>query len=50
MLLISYVLLRLAGLYARKLSFLNIHLLGIPLPLPLIARCAAPGGKPCCGA
>ena len=26
------------------------YLLGIPLPLPRRARCAAPGGKPRCGA
>ena len=29
--------------------YLSIYLLGIPLPLPLSARCAAPGGNPRCG-
>ena len=33
------------------ISFHNLHyLLGIPLPLPLNALCAAPGGNPLCGA
>ena len=37
-------------MFASQDTQVHFHLRGMPLPRPLNARCAAPGGKPCWGA